>query len=148
MDTASTSSWLPGVELGPGVWTDRTELRFGFSRSSGPGGQNVNKVNTKTELRIRVEAMHGLSDRAKARLREAARNRITLEGDLLIVSETERTQEGNRRNCMEKLRNLIVNSQKEPKIRRKSKPSKGSKVRRLDAKKKHGAKKKLRAEKF
>jgi ribosome-associated protein len=147
MDTA-TSSWLPGVELGPSVWTDRTELRFGFSRSSGPGGQNVNKVNTKTELRIRVDAMHGLSDRAKGRLREAAKNRITLEGDLLIVSETERTQEGNRRACMEKLRGLIVAAQKEPKTRRKSKPSRASKARRVDAKKKHGAKKKLRAEKF
>lgn len=147
MDTTSTS-WLPGVELGPSVWTDRTELRFGFSRSSGPGGQNVNKVNTKTELRIRVEAMHGLSDRAKARLREAAHNRITLEGDLLIVSETERTQEGNRRACMEKLRTLIVSAQKEPKVRRKSKPSRASKARRVDTKKKHGAKKKMRTEKF
>jgi ribosome-associated protein len=147
META-IATYLPGVELGPSVWTDRTELRFGFSRSSGPGGQNVNKVNTKTELRIKLEAMHGLSDRAKARLREAAKNRITLEGDLLIVSETERTQEGNRRACMDKLRVLIIAAQKEPKVRRKSKPSKASKRRRVDDKKKHGAKKKIRAEKF
>jgi ribosome-associated protein len=142
------STWLPGVELGPGVWTDRTELRFGFSRSSGPGGQNVNKVNTKTELRIRVTAMHGMSDRAVARLRVMAKNKMTAEGDLLIVSETERTQEGNRRACMEKLRVIIIAAQKEPKVRRKSKPSKGSKVRRLEGKKKNSAKKKLRAEKF
>jgi ribosome-associated protein len=142
------STWLPGVELGPGVWTDRTELRFGFSRSSGPGGQNVNKVNTKTELRIRVTAMHGLSDRAVGRLRVQAKNKLTAEGDLLIVSETERTQEGNRRACMDKLRGIIVAAQKEPKIRRKSKPSKGSKVRRLEGKKKNSAKKKLRSEKF
>ena len=144
----TTTSWLPGVELGPGVWTDRTELRFGFSRSSGPGGQNVNKVNTKTELRIRVEAMHGLSDRAVARLKLNAKNRLTAEGDLLLVSETERTQEGNRRACMDKLRALIEAAQKEPKIRKKSKPSKGSKVRRLEGKKRNSAKKKLRSEKF
>ena len=146
MDTPAT--WLPGVELGPGVWTDRTELRFGFSRSSGPGGQNVNKVNTKTELRVKVTSMHGLSDRAVARLRAQAGNRITAEDDLLIVSESERTQEGNRRACMDKLRTLIIAAQKEPKVRKKSKPSRGSKVRRLDTKKKHGAKKKLRSEKF
>ena len=60
----STTSFVPGIELGPGVWTDREQLRFGFSRSSGPGGQNVNKVNTKTELRVALTALHGMNDRA------------------------------------------------------------------------------------
>ena len=148
METPAPTSWLPGVELAPSVWTDRTELRFGFSRSSGPGGQNVNKVNTKTELRVRLTSLHGLSDRALVRLRLSAGKRLTAEGDLLIVSETQRTQEGNRRACLDKLRILIVAAQHEPKIRRKTKPSKGAKVRRLDSKKKNSAKKKLRTERF
>lgn len=142
------SSWLPGVELGPGVWTDRSELRFGFSRSGGPGGQNVNKVNTKTELRVRLEAMHGLSERALARLRQMARSRITAEGDVLVVSETERTQEGNRRACLERLRGVIIAAQKENKPRRKTKPGRAAKARRLESKKKQSAKKRMRAEKF
>src|SRR5579872_1995334 len=111
---------LPGVELAPGVWTDRAEVGFGFSRSSGPGGQNVNKVNSKTELRIRPEALHGLSDGAMNRLRTLAGRRITLEGDLLIVAESERTQESNRQICLKKLRDLIITAAKVPKIRRKT----------------------------
>jgi len=142
---ATTGSFLPGIELGPGVWTDRAELRFGFSRSSGPGGQNVNKVNTKTELRIRVEGLHGLSTRAVARLREFARNRISQEGDLIITADTERTQEANRQACLRKLRELIVKSQVEPKVRKKTKPSRGAKLRRLETKRRRGDTKRLRS---
>ena len=137
-------SFVPGIELGPGVWTDREQLRFGFSRSSGPGGQNVNKVNTKTELRVSVAALHGLSDRAASRLRKNAGRKLMADGDLLFTADTERTQESNRRACLEKLRALINESIIEPKVRRKSKPSKGSKLRRLDSKKKQGEKKKSR----
>ena len=140
-----TSTFLPGIELGPGVWTDREQLRFGFSRSSGPGGQNVNKVNTKTELRINLAALHGMSDRALGRLRTLAGRRIMPDGDVLLTADTERTQESNRRACMEKLRELIETAIVEPKIRKKSKPSKGAKKRRLESKKKQGEKKKARS---
>jgi len=136
MNTIASS--LPGIELAPSVWTDRAELRFGFSRSSGPGGQNVNKVNTKTELRIRLEAMHGLSDRALARLRLAVANRMTLEGDLLMWADKERTQEANRQACLRKLRDMIIAAQIEPKIRRKTKPSKSSKRKRVETKRARG----------
>lgn len=142
METRGT--FLPGIELGPGVWTDREQLRFGFSRSSGPGGQNVNKVNTKTELRVGLAALHGMSDRALGRLKSLAGRRL-VDGDLLFTADTERTQESNRRACLEKLRELIVAALKEPKVRRKSKPSKGSKERRLSSKKKQGEKKKARS---
>jgi ribosome-associated protein len=140
----STTSFVPGIELGPGVWTDREQLRFGFSRSSGPGGQNVNKVNTKTELRVALTALHGMNDRALGRLRDLAGRRMMADGDLLFTADTERTQESNRRACLEKLRTLIEEAIIEPKKRKKSKPSKGSKLRRLDAKKKQGEKKKAR----
>jgi ribosome-associated protein len=141
---STTSSFVPGIELGPGVWTDREQLRFGFSRSSGPGGQNVNKVNTKTELRVAISALHGMNDRALGRLRNLAGRRM-VEGDLLFTADTERTQESNRRACLEKLRALIEQALVEPKKRKKSKPSKGAKLRRLAAKKKQGEKKKERS---
>ena len=142
---ATTASFVPGIELGPGVWTDSYQLRFGFSRSSGPGGQNVNKVNTKTELRVALSALHGMSDRALARLREQAGRKITAEDDILLTADTERTQESNRRACLEKLRKMIDAALIEPKVRKKSKPSKGAKKRRLESKKKQGEKKKARS---
>jgi ribosome-associated protein len=141
----SITTCVPGIELGPKVWTDREQLRFGFSRSSGPGGQNVNKVNTKTELRISLTSLHGMSDRAVTRLRTLAGRRLTAEGDLLLTADAERTQESNRRACLEKLRALIAEALVEPKVRKKSKPSKGSKKRRLESKKKQGEKKRSRS---
>ena len=139
-----TGTFVPGIELGPGVWTDKEQLRFGFSRSSGPGGQNVNKVNTKTELRVNLSAMHGISSRALSRLRDLAGRRITPEGDILLTADTQRTQESNRRACLEKLRGMIQEALVEPKVRRKSKPSRAARKRRLDTKKRHGEKKRAR----
>ena len=145
MTTASTTSWVPGIELAHGVWTDKEQLRFGFSRSSGPGGQNVNKVNTKTELRVKISALHGISDRALGRLKTVAGRKLLPDGDLLITADSQRTQESNRRACLEKLRELIEGALVEPKVRKKSKPSKGAKKRRLEIKKKQGEKKKARS---
>lgn len=127
-------SYLPGITLGPGVWVDKAHLNFGFSRSSGPGGQNVNKVNTKTELRVRPEDLHGLSGRAMQRLLGLAGRRVDALGHLLLVSGNQRTQEANRRACVEKLRELIAEALVEPKIRRKTKPSRASKTRRVESK--------------
>src|SRR5262245_28147941 len=140
----SQGPFVPGIELGPGVWTDRQQLRFGFSRAGGPGGQNVNKVNTKTELRVALSAIHGMSDRALSRLRVIAGRRVTAEGEMLLTAETQRTQESNRRACMEKLRTLIEKALIEPKARRKSKPSATSRRKRLEGKKKRGEKKRER----
>ncbi len=139
------ATFLPGIELGPAVWTDREQLRFGFSRSSGPGGQNVNKVNTKTELRVNLSSLHGMSDRAIGRLKILAGRKLTADNDLLFTADSQRTQESNRRACLEKLRELIVAALVEPKVRKKSKPSKGAKKRRLESKKKQGEKKKARS---
>lgn len=135
---------LPGIELAPGVWTDRDQLRFSFSRSSGPGGQNVNKLNTKAELRVAPAALHGLKPRALDRLLTQAANRLTGEGDFLLTSDTERTQEANRQSCLRKLRELIVQAQIEPKVRRKTKPSRAAKRRRVESKRKRGEVKRLR----
>lgn len=135
---------LPGIRLAPGIWTDRSELRFAFCRSSGPGGQNVNKVNTKTELRVNARAIHGLSDTARRRLAKLAGRRLTANGDILLISERQRTQEANRTACLARLRGLVLSAQVEPIQRRNTRPTRGSQQRRLESKKMHSRIKRIR----
>jgi ribosome-associated protein len=132
------------ISLAPGVFTDESALRLQYSRSGGPGGQNVNKVNTRTQLWLAVGEIIGLSESVLARLRTLAGNRLTAAGELYIVAETERTQEGNRQAVLERLRQLILEAVKVPKRRRKTKPSRGARERRLQGKKRRGAIKSMR----
>ncbi len=127
-----------GIELAPGVTIPRDALRLQFARSGGPGGQNVNKLNTKAEIWALVTAIRGLREGALARLRAAAGSRLTKGDEIHIVSESERSQEGNRQDVFDRLRELIVQAKVEPKRRRKTKPSAGAKRRRLESKKKRG----------
>src|SRR5215207_9684273 len=90
-----------GVELAPGVRAPQSAVRFQFARSGGPGGQNVNKLNTKAELWVTLDAITGMTHRALARLRVMAGRRVTAAGDIHLVSETERGQEGNRAAVMQ-----------------------------------------------
>jgi ribosome-associated protein len=133
-----------GMELAPGVFAPPGAVRFQFARSGGPGGQNVNKLNTKAELWVRVDALGGLSAPARNRLRQFAGRRLTGAGEIHLASETERGQEGNRSAVLERLRELILRAQVEPKTRRKTRPSRAAKRRRLDAKKRRGQIKALR----
>ena len=126
----------PGIELAPGVFAPDSALRFQYARSGGPGGQNVNKLNTKAELWLPLSALTGLSDRALSRLRTLAGRRLTTAGELHLVAETERTQEGNRTAVLDRLRQLLLQSLHEPNPRRKTRPSKAAKRRRLEAKRK------------
>ncbi|MEI6236076.1 MAG: alternative ribosome rescue aminoacyl-tRNA hydrolase ArfB [Planctomycetota bacterium] len=125
------------VAIAPGVSARPDDLRLHFARSGGPGGQNVNKVNSKAELRIRPEELIGMTGAAVFRLKTANANRMTVDGDLLIVADAERSQFANRIACMEKLRAMVEAAVKEPKIRRKTRPSAGSREKRLDSKKAH-----------
>ena len=125
-----------GLELAPGVWAPESALRFQYARSGGPGGQNVNKLNTKAELWVPLAAITGLGHRALSRLRTLAGRRLTTAGEIHITAETERTQEGNRTAVLDRLRQLLLESLYEPKPRRKTKPSKAAKRRRLEAKRK------------
>jgi ribosome-associated protein len=109
-------------------------LRVQFSRSAGPGGQNVNKVNTRAELWLLLNAVEGLSARALDRLVTLAGRRITQAGELHLTCDSERTAEGNRQALFERLRELIVSAAVEPRRRRKTKPTRASKMRRLEAK--------------
>jgi ribosome-associated protein len=127
-----------GIEIAPGVRIAESLLRLQYARSSGPGGQNVNKVNTKTELWVPVAAITGLTEAAKSRLMQMAGSRFTLAGEIHIAADNNRTQEANRAEAFDRLRELIVAAKFEPKKRKKTKPSKGAKRRRLDEKKRRG----------
>ena len=137
-----------GVELAPGVFAPTGGMRFQFARAGGPGGQNVNKLNTKAELWVQVGGLIGLTPAARDRLRHAAGRRLTRADELHLVSETERGQEGNRAAVLARLREMILRARVEPKIRRKTKPSRGAKARRLEGKKRRSEIKQRRRSSF
>jgi len=132
-----------GEPLAPGVRVPPGALRFSASRASGPGGQNVNKRATKMELRLALDDIPIPAD-ARARLRRIAKSYITGEGEIVISSDEARTQLGNRRACMERLRDLLVRAMVRPKRRVPTKPSRGAVERRLQDKRERGEKKRRR----
>ena len=99
----------------------KDELSVTASRSRGPGGQNVNKVNTKVEARLNIEDSNLLSDEEKVLLFEKLANKINKLGELIVVSQSERTQLQNKEKAIEKLNLLITNALKVKKKRKKSK---------------------------
>ena len=122
------------IRITPDIAIDEKEIRFDFVRSSGPGGQNVNKVATAVQLRFNVEESH-LPEEVKRRLGETAGRRITQEGILIIEAKRHRTQEKNRQDALERLAKLIGKAAKETKLRKKTKPTRMARERRLSDKK-------------
>lgn len=120
------------------------EITFTFSRSGGPGGQNVNKVNSKATLRWRFAGATSLPDDVRERFVRLHRRRITESGDVLVTSQRYRDQGKNVDDCLEKLRALVAAAAQAPKRRRPTKPSRASKERRLKEKKQQAAKKQTR----
>lgn len=120
------------------------ELSETFVRSSGPGGQNVNKVSTAVELRFEAANSPSLPDDVKFRLRKLAGRRWTKDGAIIITAEKHRTQPRNRALAEEKLTELILRALERPKHRVKTKPTYGSKMRRMDSKTQRGKVKNLR----
>jgi ribosome-associated protein len=120
------------------------ELTFVFGRSSGPGGQNVNKVETAVQLRFNVRNSSSLSGEVKDRLIRLAGRRMTREGILLIDAKRYRTQEQNRADAENRLSSLIQKAMIEPKKRKRTIPTAASKKRRIEAKKQRGQIKRLR----
>jgi ribosome-associated protein len=123
---------------------DERDLEETFVTSSGPGGQNVNKVASAVLLRFNLAANTTLPDYVKARLAQLAGWRLTKDGVINIQAEQFRDQPRNREDARERLFALIREAAIIPKTRRPTKPTKGSKTRRLDEKSKRGDVKKLR----
>jgi ribosome-associated protein len=126
---------------------DERDLEESFVTGSGPGGQNVNKVASAVLLRFNLAANTTLPEPVKARLVTLAGRRLTLEGVINIQAEQFRDQPRNREDARERLFALIREAAVVPKIRRPTKPTKGSKTRRLDAKGRRSEVKKLRQDK-
>jgi ribosome-associated protein len=114
------------------------ELTWTFSRSSGPGGQNVNKVNSKATLHWNFASSQVIPADVRERFVAAYSSRLTTKGDIVIASQEYRDQPKNVAACEERLKQMLLAVWKAPKKRRPTKPSKGSKMRRLQAKKERG----------
>jgi ribosome-associated protein len=114
------------IHVAPGIDLDESELSFDFVRSSGPGGQNVNKVSTAVQLRFEVANSPALPEDVRARLTKLAGQRITDEGVLIIESRSTRSQSRNREAAIEQLIELIRKAAIPPKQRRKTRPTTAS----------------------
>ena len=121
------------------------DLEWSAARGSGPGGQNVNKVASKVELRFDLTGTSALNQAVKERLRGLAANRLDSEGRILIISQESRDQRNNLETALRKLRELILKALVPPKKRRPTKPTRASKERRLDSKRVHSDKKRRRS---
>jgi len=120
------------------------DLSWSAARSGGPGGQNVNKVASKVDLRFDLPGCEVLRAPVKARLRRIADNRLDADGRVMIASSTHREQHRNLEDARDRLADLIRRALKPPKKRKKTKPSRRQKQKRLDAKKQRSQKKQRR----
>jgi ribosome-associated protein len=132
------------IRINPRIALADEEIEFDFIRSSGPGGQNVNKVSTAVRLRFDVRGSIALPADVRDRLIRLAGKRIGDDGFLTIHARSRRTQESNRRDAIERLVELVERACERPKARRATQPTKASKERRLEAKRRRGAAKKAR----
>lgn len=123
------------LEVTPEIRVPLSELSFTFARSSGPGGQNVNKVNSKATLHWSVTGTAALADDVRSRFLAAFGGQINKQGELVLHSQRFRDQERNIEDCLDKLRAMLQRIARPPKTRKKTRPSRAAKQRRLDDKK-------------
>ena len=138
------SAPMNDLELAPGVVIARDALELSFARGSGPGGQSVNKVSTAVTLRAPIAAIRGLDDAARDRLRRLAGGRLTRDDAIVMRSRRHRSQRDNRRACEVRLAALVEEALTPPTVRRKTKPTRGAVERRLEQKRRTGARKRDR----
>jgi ribosome-associated protein len=127
------------LDITPHIVIPDDELEWKFIRASGPGGQNVNKVSSAVQLRFLLPRNTSLPVAARNRLRAMAGQKLVDDGSILIFARSERSQEQNRREALERLAALIRTALIEPKLRKKTRPTKGSQERRIETKKRRGA---------
>jgi ribosome-associated protein len=133
------------ISLTPHLAIPDEDLEWKFIRSSGPGGQNVNKVASAAQLKFLLARNTSLAAAVKTRLRRLAGQKLTEDGDIVFKSMSERSQEQNRRAAQGRLEALIRAALIEPKIRKKTRPTLGSKQRRIETKKRRGTAKRQRS---
>ena len=121
-----------------------SEFNFEYMRSSGPGGQNVNKTSTKVRLRWSVVDSPSIGVGLRQRIQETYRRRITGEGEFLVTSQRTRDRATNQADCLEKLAEMIRQVATPPRRRRPTRPTRGSKERRLKTKKQRSRRKEMR----
>lgn len=136
------------LEISNALRIHPNELRLQLSRSTGPGGQNVNKLETRVTLLFDVEGTSSLSDAQRRRIHEVLRTRITKAGILRVTSQRHRTQAANRMAATERFIELLRGALAPVKKRRPTKPTRASKTRRLESKKQRGSVKKGRQGKW
>ena len=125
---------MAAIPITDTISIEEDEILERFVRASGPGGQHVNKTSTAVELRFDVRRSPSLPDSVKARLEVLAGSRLTLEGILVLFAQGARSQEMNRQEARARLAELIRRATERPKPRRPTKPTYGSKLRRLESK--------------
>jgi ribosome-associated protein len=132
------------IEINNEITIPESEIQESFVRASGPGGQHVNRAATAVQLRFDVANSESLPERVRERLERLAGHRMTEEGVLIIEAKQYRSQERNRQEAVERLVTLIQNAAQKPKRRRKTKPTRASKEKRLEEKRRRGEIKRLR----
>jgi ribosome-associated protein len=132
------------IKITENIYIDEKQIQFDFVRASGPGGQHVNKTSTAVQLRFDLKNCRNLSEDIIKRVVRLAGKRMTTEGELIIFARSFRSQEKNRADALERLVQLIKKAAQPVKVRRKTKPSQASKIRRIENKKHRGKLKNLR----